>query len=673
MSEKKKTPKSESAALRADIREHDRRYYELEAPTISDAEYDALQARLKSLEQAHPELRSPDSPTERVGGGVSSSFSPVKHARPMLSLDNTYNEEEIRAWNDRVLKNLPAGERPSFILEQKLDGLSCALTYENGRFVRAATRGDGETGEDVTENARFVGGVPERLKAAGREVPQSLEIRGEIVLFFDDFQKINAEEERAGRPPFVNPRNCASGSLRQKDPQVTKRRRLKFFAHSYGDWRPEHGFSSHSKFLARCRSLGFRVEPFLMASSIEDILSRYHKFRDGGAAKLPYAVDGLVVKVDSFAQQRRLGFTAKSPRWAVAFKYPAQQATTIVREIECSVGRTGTITPVAKLEPVFCAGVTISSVTLHNFEEIERLGIQIGDRVLIERAGEVIPKVIRVVEKAKKVSVIVPPSKCPDCGSPVVKEEGLVAYRCDNPSCPAQLRRTLEHFASRPAMDIVGLGDSAVDQLVGKKLVKDVADIYGLKKEQLLDLELFADKKADNLLAQIEASKSKTLDRAIFALGIRHVGEKTAETVAERMDLDALLNSSVEDLQALPDIGPIVAKSLHAFFSSLIGKDLIARLRKAGLKMPKPARMIAAGAPFAGMTFVFTGELKKSTREEAEELVKSLGGKASSSVSAKTAYVVAGETAGSKLKKALALGVKVLTEDEFLDIINRKG
>ncbi|MCR4295516.1 MAG: NAD-dependent DNA ligase LigA [Elusimicrobia bacterium] len=659
----RKTPKAEAAALRAEIREHDRRYYELQAPTIADAEYDALQARLKALEEAHPELRSPDSPTQKVGGAVASTFAPVRHARPMLSLDNTYNEDEIRAWGDRVLKNLPPGEKPVYVLEQKLDGLSCALTYEKGLFVRAATRGDGETGEDVTENVRFVRNVPTTL--AGRSLPETLEIRGEIVLFFEDFKKINEEEALAGRPPFVNPRNCAAGSLRQKDAQVTKRRHLKFFVHSYGDWRPEHGLPSHSAFLERCKALGFRVEPFALEPSIDGVIAHYNRFRDEGVSKLPYAVDGLVVKVDSFAQQRRLGFTAKSPRWAVAFKYPAQQATSIVRDVEFSVGRTGTITPVAKLEPVFCGGVTISNVTLHNFEEIGRLGLRVGDRVLIERAGEVIPKVVKVVERARGGKDIAPPKKCPVCAGPVVKEEDLVAVFCDNPSCPAQVRRTLEHFASRPAMDIVGLGDAAVDQLVAKKLVADASDLYDLEKADLLGLELFKDKKADNLLGQIEASKAKTLDRVLFGLGIRHVGEKTAETIAERMELDALLRASEADFMSVPDVGPVVAKSLHAFFASETGRDLIARLRKAGLAMAKPERLVAAGAPFAGMTFVFTGALTKFTRDEAEEKVKSLGGKASGSVSAKTTYVVYGEDAGSKLKKARDLGVKTMTEDEF--------
>ncbi|MBI5246085.1 MAG: NAD-dependent DNA ligase LigA [Elusimicrobia bacterium] len=659
----KKNPKVEIEALRAEIMAHNKRYYELESPTIADAEYDTLLSRLIKLEKDHPELRTADSPTQKVGGAVSSSFAPVKHARPMLSLDNTYNEEEIRAWNDRVLKNMPSGQTPSYILEQKLDGLSCALTYENGRYVRAATRGDGETGEDVTENVRFVGNVPPELR--GKNLPQTLEIRGEIVLFFEDFKKINDEEKEAGRPPFVNPRNCAAGSLRQKDAQITKRRHLKFFVHSYGDWRPEHELAGHSSFLDRAKLMGFSVEPYELARSIDQVVEHYNRFRDTGVAKLPYAVDGLVVKVDSFAHQRRLGFTAKSPRWAVAFKYPAQQATSVVNDVEFSVGRTGTITPVAKIEPVFCGGVTISNVTLHNFDEVARLGVRIGDRVLIERAGEVIPKVIKVVEKARGAKDVVPPKKCPVCAGPVLKEEDLVAVFCDNPSCPAQVRRTLEHYASRAAMDIVGLGDSAVDQLVSKKLVKDAADLYDLKREDLLGLELFKDKKADNLLAQIAASKAKTLDRVIYALGIRHIGEKTAETVAERLDLDALLRATEADFQAVPDIGPVVAKSLHAFFSSFAGKNLISRLRDHGLTMAKPERVIAAGAPFSGMTFVFTGALTTFTREEAEEKVKSLGGKASGSVSAKTTYVVYGEDAGSKLKKAKELGVKTMTESEF--------
>ena len=662
MSERKPpSPKSEVRALRAEIREHDRRYYLLDSPTLSDTEYDRLVARLQALEAAHPGLDAPDSPTQRVGGGLSSDFKPVKHAAPMLSLDNAYEEADIRAWDERVRKNLGAFGAPAYLVEPKIDGLSCALTYEDGLLVRAATRGDGETGEEVTANARAIRSIPLRLSG---KPPKRLEVRGEVSMTFEVFDAVNEAEKLAGREPFVNPRNCAAGSLRQKDPRVTASRRLRFTAHSYGVWDGVEP-ASHSEFLGLCREFGIPSNPYERCADIDAVVAYHRRFREALMPKLAYAVDGLVVKVDSFAQRRRLGFTARSPRWAIAFKYPAQQATSVVKAVEFSVGRTGAITPVAKVEPVFCAGVTISSVTLHNFSEIARLGVRVGDRVLIERAGEVIPKVVKVMEKAKKGVDIVPPKNCPGCRAPAVKEEGLVAYRCDNPSCPAQLRRTLEHFASRPAMDVAGLGDSAVDQLVARGIVKDVADLYALTKEQLLDLELFAAKKADNLLERIAASKSKTLDRVLFALGIRHVGEKTAEILAERFDIDRLLNASVKDFQSAPDVGPVVAESLQAFFSCSAGRALVARLQAAGLTMKQPQKKAAAGSPFAGMTFVFTGELSSCTREDAEEKVKSLGGKSSGSISGKTSFVVAGEAAGSKLGKALTLGVKVLTEDEF--------
>ncbi|MBI4370834.1 MAG: NAD-dependent DNA ligase LigA [Elusimicrobia bacterium] len=661
-----KSPKPEAEALRAEIREHDRRYYLLDDPSVSDAEYDRLMRRLQELEAEHPELVSNDSPTRRVGGGISSDFKPARHAAPMLSLDNAFEEAELRAWDERVRKNLPPGESPLYLVEPKIDGLSCALTYEHGLLVRAATRGDGATGEDVTANARAMRAVPLRL--SGRP-PRRLEVRGEVYMSLADFEKVNGDEARAGRQPFVNPRNCAAGSLRQKDPAVTAARRLRFAAHSYGAWEGGAEPESQSSFLALCREMGLPSNRFERCADIDAVAAYHRRFQESAMPKLGFAVDGLVIKVDSFAQQRRLGFTAKSPRWGLAFKYPARQAASMVRGVEFSVGRTGAVTPVAKLEPVFCAGVTISSVTLHNFDEVARLGLRVGDRVLIERAGEVIPKVVKVVERGRDGRDIVPPRKCPACGSPLMKEEDFVAYRCDNPSCPAQLRRTLEHFASRRAMDIAGLGESAVDQLVARGLVKDVSDIYKLTREQLLDLELFADKKAENLLAQIEASKAKPLDRALYALGIRHVGEKTAEAVAERFDVKALLSAGETDFQAVPDVGPVVAKSLSDFFASTAGKKLVRRLLDAGVKMPKPERRAAAGAPFKGMTFVFTGELTSLTREQAEELVKARGGKASGSVSAKTAYVVAGAEAGSKLKKAKELGVKVLTEEEFQKLI----
>jgi DNA ligase (NAD+) len=658
--------RAEIDRLRREIREHDRRYYLEDSPVISDTEYDGLMRRLKELEAAHPEAGSSDSPTQRVGGAAVSDFAAVRHGAAMLSLDNVYSEEELREWHARLKKNLPPGEEPLFIIEPKIDGLSCALTYEGGQLARAATRGDGETGEDVTLNARTIHSIPLHLSPPA---PQTLEVRGEVYIGFADFAKVNEKEEKAGREPFVNPRNCAAGSLRQKNPAITAQRRLRFLAHSFGVWQGGAMVDSEAAFLRSCASFGIQPVEHDSAKSLEEVVRFYHDFKEKRIAKLAFAVDGIVVKVDSYAQQKRLGFTAKSPRWAVAFKYPAQQASTTVEKVEFSVGRTGTITPVAKVKPVFCAGVTISSVTLHNFQEIERLGLKVGDHVLIERAGEVIPKVVKVAADLRtgKERTVVPPAACPVCGGKVVKEEQFVAYRCDNPSCAAQLKRLLLHFASRPALDMQGLGEAVVDQLVDAGRVKDVAGLYDLKKQDFLKLELFADKRAENLLAQIAESKGRPLERLIFGLGIRQVGEKTAETLAQLYDLEGLAAASQEDLTKIPEVGPIVAASIRGFFHSGESKTLLARLKAAGLNF-KRSQKKTTGAKFAGQTFVFTGELETMTREEAEEKVKALGGKASGSVSAKTAFVVAGANAGSKLRKANELGVRVMTEKEFLEI-----
>lgn len=656
----------EIESLREEIREHDRRYYVEDSPVVSDTEYDLLMKRLQELEAAHPESVTPDSPTRRVGGAASSDFKPARHAAPMLSLDNAYSGDEVRDWHKRVLKGLPPGEVPEFLVEAKIDGLSCALTYEGGRLIRAATRGDGDTGEDVTSNVRTLRSIPLLL---GGHAAERLEVRGEIFLDFEDFRRINEAEEEAGREPFVNPRNCAAGSLRQKDPSVTAGRRLRFFAHSFGLWQGGPKIATHSSFLASCSAMGLPVGPVREKfSDIEGLLAFFGEFKEKVMPGLPFAVDGLVVKVDAYAHQARLGATAKSPRWAVAFKYPAQQASTTVEDAICSVGRTGVITPVAKLAPVFCGGVTISSVTLHNFAEVERLGVRVGDRVLIERAGEVIPKVVKVVARAERGRAIEPPAKCPSCGGRVVREEEFVAYRCDNPSCPAQIKRRLLHFASRPAMDISGLGEQVVDQLVDSGRVTDIPGLFTLAKEDLLQVELFADKRAENLLAQVSACKRRPLDKLIYGLGIRHVGEKTAATLAEAFDLEALSAASASDLERIPEIGPIVAAAVSSFFQAPDARRLITALKKEGLDFARLARR-AAGAKLAGRTFVFTGELKSMTREQAEEQVKALGAKASGSVSAKTSYVVAGEAAGSKLRKAKELGVAVLTEKEFLELM----
>jgi DNA ligase (NAD+) len=665
---KSTAPRAEIEALREEIRRHEFLYYVKEKPEIGDTQFDQLLKKLEKLEAEHPELASADSPTKRVGGVVSSDFAPVKHTVPMISLDNVYDADELRAWHARVLKGLAPGEKPRFVVEPKIDGLSCSLVYIEGSLSIAATRGDGQTGEDVTANVRTIRSIP--LKLTGRP-PRRLEIRGEVFLPQAEFEKINAQEIAAGREPFVNARNCAAGSLRQKDPKITATRGLRFYAHSYGVWAPAdagaEAVASHDAFLEACGGLGVPVSPVRESfEDIEEVVAYHAKFRD---KPLAFEIDGLVIKVDSHAQQKRLGFTAKSPRWAVAFKYPAQQAATVVEDVIFSVGRTGTITPVAKVKPVFCAGVTISSVTLHNFAEIERLDVAVGDKVLIERAGEVIPKVVSVTERKAGRKKVSPPKKCPSCDGPVLREEEFVAYYCDNASCPAQLKRTLLHFCSRPALDVQGFGEAVVDGLVDSGAVKDIADIFDLTKMDLLLLPLFAEKRADNLLEQIEGAKARPLSKLVYGLGIRHVGEKMAETLAQHASLDELASLSAEALKRLPDVGEIVAQSVAQFFASKQTKKLLARLKKAGLNFAKEASK-AKSNKFEGLTFVFTGTLSKMSREEAEEKVKSLGGKASGSVSAKTSFVVAGEEAGSKLKKAKELGVSVLTEDEFLNKAN---
>lgn len=657
---------AEIQKLRKEIREHDRRYYLEAAPVVSDAEYDALMQRLRELEAKHPELVAPDSPTQRVGGGPSSDFKPVRHALPMLSIDNTYDAEETQAWDARV-RRLLNGE-PEYVVEAKIDGLSCALTYADGALAVAATRGDGEVGEEVTPNVRTLRSVP--LALAG-EVPKKLDVRGEVFLSREEFERINQQQKEAGREPFVNPRNCAAGSLRQKDSRITASRKLRFLAHSFAVWEGAGRPESHSEFLARCGELGLPANPVLLKTrDIKEVIGFHAAFREEGLPKLPYDIDGLVVKVDAFAAQRRLGSTNKSPRWAIAFKYPAQQASATVEDVLFSVGRTGTITPVARLIPVFCGGVTITNVTLHNFAEVERLGIHAGDKILVQRAGEVIPQVVKVVGHPGPCKTVKPPSSCPVCGGKVVKEEEFVAYYCDNPDCPAQLKRTLLHFSSRAAMDIQGFGEAVVDQLVDSGKVRSIADIYSIKTEDLLKLELFAEKRAENLVAQIDASRSRPLTKLVYGLGIRHVGERTASQLAEVFSLDELAKASAEELQRVPEIGPVVAASIAEFFSTSEVRKLLERLKKAGLDF-KLVKRAKADTELSGRSFVFTGELETMTREQAEEKVKALGAKASSSVSGKTSFVVAGPNAGSKLEKAKTLGVPVLDEKQFLELVGR--
>lgn len=662
-------PLAEIEALRAEIRRHERLYYVSDSPEIADGEFDALMARLKALEAAHPEFVSEDSPTRRVGGERSNTFAPVPHRIPMLSLDNCYSPEEFLDWHARVKKGLK-DEPFEMVVEAKIDGLSCSIEYEKGRLTRASTRGDGETGEDITLNVRTIKSVPVKLDLS--HAPALFEARGEVYMDKKDFELLREEAFSAGEEPFVNPRNAAAGSLRQKDPAVTSGRRLKFIAHSYGYLEGMVEPDSHWEYLNICRSLGFHISTLgnRVCRSAEEVLAFYAEYAEKRFT-LPYEIDGLVIKVDSLRQRGLLGFTAKSPRWAIAFKYPAQQATTTVKKVEFSVGRTGAITPVAELAPVKCGGVTISSATLHNFDEITRLGLKLGDKVVIERAGEVIPKVVKVVPGARTGSEkeIVPPKACPSCASELFKDEEEVALRCVNPSCPVQFKRSLLHFASRDAMNIEGFGISSTEQLVDKGLVKGFPDIYRLKKEDLLGLDLFKDKKADKLLAQINKSKEQPLSRLIYALGIRHIGEKNARVLAGHFGtMKAFMSTGLEELARIGDIGPVIAEAVTGFFKVEATRRMVGELDALGLRMDEPERKTSGGA-LAGKTFVFTGELKTLTRDEAQAKVRELGGKETSSVSAKTSYVVVGAEPGSKYDKAKKLGVPVLSEEEFMKLI----
>ncbi|MFQ5867062.1 MAG: NAD-dependent DNA ligase LigA [bacterium] len=660
--------------LREEIRHHDYRYYVLNQPEISDKEYDDLVKKLKQLEKQYPQLITPDSPTQRVGEKPLEGFKAVKHGVAMLSLDNTYSSEEIKEWAKRVHKGL-LREKVEYVLELKIDGVGVSLTYEKGFFVVGATRGDGVIGDDITQNLKTIKSIPLRfLTSEPLQLPDLIEVRGEVFMEKSDFEKLNQEKKKKGEALFANPRNAAAGSLKLLDSRLTAERKLNCFIHSFGTLSGGRIYKTHWEFLQSAKRLGLRVNPEVkLCKDIDEVIS-YCGDWEKKRGRLSYEIDGMVIKVNSLGQQKSLGYTMKSPRWAIAYKFPAEQATTTLKDIVLQVGRTGVITPVAVLEPVECGGVTISRATLHNFDEIKRLEVRIGDRVIVERAGEVIPKIVKVVESVRKGKreIFKVPEKCPVCGGRITKEkEEEVAYRCINPSCPAQLERGLVHFASRNAMDIEGLGESVVEQLVRSGLVKDFADIYSLRKWQFLKLELFAEKRAQNLLDAIKKSKERPLARLLFALGIRHVGEKAAETLAEEFgSLDALMEAKEEELERIPEVGPALAGSVREFFQQKEIKRLIDRLKKVELKLEQ--EIVKRGPQIlAGKTFVFTGDLKGYSRSEAEELVKNLGGKASSSVSRKTSYVVVGESPGSKYGKAKALEVPILSEEEFEKLIKK--
>jgi DNA ligase (NAD+) len=643
-------------ALREKLRHHEHLYHVLDSPEISDAEYDKMMRELQALEQAHPELITDDSPTQRVGGKPREGFVKVAHSSPMLSLDNALNETELRDF-DRRVRDLLGAEEFEYVAELKLDGLSLAVRYRDGKLAQAVTRGDGSTGEDVTENARTIRSIPLLARAE--------EVRGEVVFNRKAFDRLNEERAAAGQPVFANPRNAAAGSLRVLDPAITASRRLDYFSYFVVPAPP-----TQTETLEQLKEMGFKVNPNWRRCKDVDALLSFCKEWEEKRDSLPYEIDGVVAKVDSVEQQRRLGWRAKAPRWAIAFKFPARQAETVVESIGVSVGRTGTLTPGAFFRPVNVGGVMVSKATLHNEDEVERLGVQAGDTVLVERAGDVIPHVVRVVKQGEDRRPFRMPSACPICGGEIVRAEGEAASRCININCPARLKETILHWAARGVMNIDGMGEALVDQLVDKGLVKNVADLYALKFDDLAGLERMGKKSAEKVLANIAASRRATLPRILNGLGIPFVGERTGQFLAEAFgDLDKIAASDEDELQKAEEVGPKVSRSIHQFFREKHNQALVEKLRAAGFSFTHTVKK-RAGGPLAGMTLVLTGTLPNLSRDDAKQRVETAGGKVAGSVSKKTSYVVAGEEAGSKLDKARELGVEVIDEARLLAMID---
>ncbi|MEW5756410.1 MAG: NAD-dependent DNA ligase LigA [Pseudomonadota bacterium] len=664
------TVAEEIAHLRERIAHHNYCYYVLDAPEIPDAEYDRLFRRLQALEEQHPELITPDSPTQRVGAAPLAAFASVRHELPMLSLANTFTDEEARDFDRRVCERLGI-DAVEYTAEPKLDGLAMSLIYKNGHLVRGATRGDGETGEDVTQNIRTVKAIP--LTLLGKDFPPLLEVRGEVYMPKAGFEKLNAMQAEKGEKTFANPRNAAAGSLRQLDSRITAQRPLAFYCYGIGTVSGASMPDKHSAILARLREWGLPVSSEIrVVHGIEGCLEYYRdilKRRD----KLPYEIDGVVYKVNDLEQQKRLGFVARAPRWATAHKFPAQEELTELLAIDVQVGRTGALTPVARLAPVQVGGVTVTNATLHNEDEIRRKDVRIGDTVIVRRAGDVIPEVVAVVRerRPKHTKEFVMPDRCPECGSDVVRPDAQAVARCmGGLYCPAQRKGAIHHFASRRAMDIEGLGEKLIDQLVERDFVRDVADLYRLTQEQLAGLERMGEKSAQNLIDALEKSKSTTLARFIFALGIREVGEATAQTLAQHFgDLKPLIEADLDTLMQVPDVGPVVAESIKHFFEQPHNLEVIAKLtapEQGGIHWPKVKKAAAAAQPLAGKTAVLTGTLASMTRDEAKERLQALGAKVSGSVSNKTDFVVVGAEAGSKADKAASLGIEMIDEAELL-------
>jgi len=670
-----KSIQSEIEKLREEIRDHEHRYYALNDPQISDSEFDKLMARLKELESLHPELITPDSPTQRVGGVPAQEFPKVRHTTPMMSLDNTYSIEELRDF-DRRVRELSGRSQVEYVGELKLDGLSMSLTYEDGVLTRGVTRGDGAQGEDVTFNVKTIRSVPLRIphaKLARTGNPARFEVRGEVIMPRPAFEKLNAQREAAGEPKFANPRNSAAGTIRLLDSKLVAQRNLDMFLYYFLAAGSEATFREHWKVLDMLAELGFKVNPHRRLCASFDEVLEYIQQWESKRDKLDYEIDGIVIKVNNIRLWAELGTTAKSPRWAIAYKYPARQATTKVLDIKVQVGRTGILTPVALLEPVLLSGSTISRSTLHNEDEIRRLGLKIGDTVFIEKGGEVIPKVVKVVlPHPKDAREFRMPDHCPVCGSKVFRAEGEVAWRCLNPNCPAQLKESLLHFAGRRAMNIDGLGEALVEQLVDKKMVQGVSDLYSLTKVQLASLDRMGEKSAANLAQEIENSRQAKLGRIIFAIGIPFVGERTAQLLADHFgSFDKLTRASEVELIEVPEIGPKTAAGIVQFFHEERNLKLLEKLRHAGLRLEKAVAKHHRAQTLAGKQFVLTGTLPHYSRDDAKKLIEETGGRVTGSVSKKTDYVVAGEEPGSKLDKAKDLGIAVLDEGELIRLLSQ--